>query len=149
MVEMTHFQKQLDGDLGKSKFEARLKINGFSNESTFSGVKLSIEFLSDELKPVIGEKNQFELRDISVLLAFLEVFGLWGLWRKTQNHHFFQEVPVSCEMFLIENWMKKIGLSFLEKSELQLKRNSIVSAHLVIPETRNHRTTCSTRSFSK
>ena len=46
--------------LEENDFHAKISINGFSIESTSTGVKILIEFLILELKPVVAEKSQFE-----------------------------------------------------------------------------------------
>ena len=57
----------------------RININDFSIESSSTGLRVSIEVLIDELKPVVAEKSQFEEQDISIMMAFFRIFGLWGL----------------------------------------------------------------------
>ena len=36
-----------------------------------------VEILIDELKPVVAEKSQFQKPDISIMMAFFRIFGLW------------------------------------------------------------------------
>ena len=50
------FQEILD----YQDFDANININGFSAESSFTGVWLSFEILVDKLKPGVAENNQFE-----------------------------------------------------------------------------------------
>ena len=45
--------------MGYKKFIARIIINGFSNEFSSRGVRVSIETLIDEIKPRVAEKSQF------------------------------------------------------------------------------------------
>ena len=74
-------------------FDAKINVKGLSIKFFFTGLMLSIEILIDELKPVVAEKNHFEERDISIMMAFFKISGPYGLRRKTQNHRFFKILP--------------------------------------------------------
>ena len=73
-------------------FDARMKISGFSIESSSTRVRLSYEILIDELKPGVAEKIEFEQIDVSVIMASSRIFGPWWLWRRTQNRQVFKVV---------------------------------------------------------
>ena len=73
-------------------FVARNNIHGFSTESSAVSVRVSTEILIDKHKPWVVQNFPFEYWDISIMIAFSRIFGLWEFWRKTQNERFFKVV---------------------------------------------------------
>ena len=63
----------------------------FSIKSSSKGVKLSIEILHDEIRPVVAEKSQCEQQVKLKKMAF-QNFWPGALWRKTKNHRLFKLV---------------------------------------------------------
>ena len=74
-------QKPLSGVCCKEE------IIAFSIDSKSLSLNRLVETLMKDIKHVVGEKQEFEKRDESVLLAF--VFGLSGLpWNEFENQNF-------------------------------------------------------------
>ena len=82
--------------MGQHDFDTRIINNGFSIKSTSTGVRLSVEILIDELKPVVHEINQFEKRDESILMVFFQEFRTMGM--VTQD----TKTPISQNSFLLQ-----------------------------------------------
>ena len=66
-------------------FKTDVSIQTFLSSWTFS-----IETLMEKLKPVITDKNEFEKRHTSKLIALLGVSGITGVWCKDQKPWLFQ-----------------------------------------------------------
>ena len=60
--------------LDYSDSNARIEVMGFSIETSFINVTLSIETLMEEIKPVVSEKVDFECRDKSKIVPFFFEF---------------------------------------------------------------------------
>ena len=56
---------------------ARFKTNNFKVDCTCTSLKLSIETMLEENKPVVMERHEFEYRDESILKALFGTFGLF------------------------------------------------------------------------
>ena len=55
-----------------------------------TNVKLSVETLREEIKPVVTEKFEFEFRNESILLSFSGIIGL-STFRPTEQKYWFFE----------------------------------------------------------
>ena len=78
-------------------FDAKIKTKNFSIELVSASVKLTIESMMDEIKPVVTEKDMTEHRIKSKLTAVFESFGLSGYRCKDQTKRLLDQfnVPLS------------------------------------------------------
>ena len=70
---------------GYQNFEPNLRINNFWTEFSSTNVKILIEILREEIKPVVGEKFEFQDRDKSIFLAFSGIFWQSKFWTTEQK----------------------------------------------------------------
>ena len=78
--------------LEDQELETWMKTDAFSMKSCFfdaTSVKFLIHSLMKKIKTVGAEKEEFDYRDVSIVVARFGNFGLSGLWRKAQSHQFF------------------------------------------------------------
>ena len=71
------------------EFDTWMKTRSSSTKTSSTGEKFLIQDLMEEIKPAIAEKKEFDSADLSKMSAIFRNFGLSGLWRKAENHHFF------------------------------------------------------------
>ena len=57
-------------------FDAGVKMNAVSIETSSFSVKFSIEILIGEITPVVTEKRGFENQDVLIIEAIIGFFGL-------------------------------------------------------------------------
>ena len=99
------------------------KLDEISLKSIFTSLKLSIETLMGEIKPVVPEKNQIEFRNkwVSIaLLVFLDYRGLDG----RININDLMAYSERRLKFLIQDLMEEIRAVVTEENEFEKREES-------------------------
>ena len=75
--ENIQYKKQiLESSSDYQNSEPNQEVNYFCNNFCSQKVKLSIQTLREEIKPVVSENFEFEYRDKTILLASFGISGL-------------------------------------------------------------------------